>query len=65
VLANDFFKAGGADLWVAVWVEVRPADAPAFKSQMRCRTSQASHLAVGDSVSTRYDAQKKLVLMAD
>ncbi len=63
VLANDFFKAGGADLWVAVWVEVKPVDAPAFKSQMRCRTSQASKLAVGDSVSIRYDDKKKLVLM--
>jgi hypothetical protein len=63
VLANDFFKAGGADLWVAVWVEVKPVDAPAFKSQMRCKTSQASKLVVGDSVSIRYDDKKKLVLM--
>ena len=30
VLANDFAKAGGADLWVAVSVEVKPEDAAAF-----------------------------------
>lgn len=64
VLANDFVKAGGADLWVAVPVEVCPEGIPAFKANMRCKTSQASRLAVGTTVSVYCDPQKKLALMA-
>jgi hypothetical protein len=64
VLANDFAGARGADLWVAVLVEVKPADGPAFKAQMRCRSSQAAKLTAGASVSVRYDPAKKLALLA-
>ena len=64
VLANDFVDARGADLWVAVPVEVKPADGPAFKAQMRCRSSQAAKLTAGASVSVRYDPARKLALLA-
>jgi hypothetical protein len=64
VLANDFAKASGADLWVAVPVEVCLEGAPAFKANMRCKTSQASRLTVGATVSVYCDPQKKLALMA-
>lgn len=64
VLSNDFLGAGGADLWVIVTVEVKPAAEPAFKAQMRCKASQAAKLAVGSHVSVRYDPLKKLALLA-
>ena len=64
VLSNDFADSRGADLWVAVPVEVKPADGPAFKAQMRCRSSQAAKLTAGASVSVRYDHSRKLALLA-
>lgn len=63
VLANDFARVGGADLWVAVPVEVCPEGAPAFKAHMRCKTSQASKLVVGAVVPVYCDPKKKLALM--
>lgn len=64
VLANDFANTRGADLWVALPVEVKPADGPAFKAQMRCKSAQAAGLAAGASVSVYYDSARKLALLA-
>jgi hypothetical protein len=64
VLANDFANARGADLWVALPVEVNPADGPAFKTRMHCKSSRASGLAAGASVSVYYDPARKLALQA-
>ena len=64
VLSNDFAKAGSMDLWAAIPVDVKSDDGTAFKAKMRCKTSQAAKLAVGATVSVRYDGKnRKQVLM--
>lgn len=65
ILANEFTRAGGTDMWVAIPVEVKPLDAPAFKTDMRCKVSQAKKLVVGSSVPVRCDPGKKLALLAE
>jgi hypothetical protein len=65
VLENEFIKSSSTDLWVAVPVEVKPADEPAFKVGLHCKTSQAAKLEVGSSVSVRYDPVKKLALLVE
>jgi hypothetical protein len=64
ILSNEFIHSGGADLWVTLPVEVNPEGEPAFKAEMRCKAARAAELAVGSSVSVRYDPVKKLVLLA-
>jgi hypothetical protein len=59
VLANDFAKAGKMDLWVVTLVDVKPADEAAFKAKMRCKTSQATKLTAGATVSVRYNEKNK------
>lgn len=64
ILSNEFIHSSGTDLWVAIPVEVKPNGAAAFQAEMRCKASQAAGLAVGASVSVRYDPVKKLTLLA-
>ncbi len=65
VLSNDFTKSSSMDLWTAIPVDVKPEDGTAFKAKMRCKSSQAAKLAVGATVSVRYNekSRKQVLLM--